>query len=526
MNNCYIYYKIISVVLIISALYLFYPSDAHAFFHDDFFDFFDAISNAVNSIVNAVIDVANVIGTVTLNLAMSVTQLYLGTSLGTAITSLITTGDFSLMQDLIDDGICRITNLTDDYEGNFVCDSSSGSGAVLVTSQNLGCIQTITPTFYNVFMNTNYYYPTSTQLNDTGTGFITVTSKICGRQPNFSETNRRIAVYRFILPGNSNNNTLYNWYNGIKNQVGNGWLYFGSGVFDDDSYFTTMGAEVSKLAELDYAEMCNGSTCNIFTDAAVPQNSYIAYAAKILGPYNGIQVGNNMIDPPPPTCIPGDNKFFSTTASWPPNFSGNPANAISGPYRTSACPSPSVDLRINNSDSPLNLYLPNNGVVLSWEAQNVSSCVASGDWSGDKVSSGSENVGNLLRGIANPGSGRTYQFSITCNSAFGSATDSVSATVFEYPVCSFGANPSSIIPPNSSQLSQTCSYADSCSIDQRVGTVCSGESDCATDSSNVRPTATTTFTLTCQGLDGSQSWQTTVGIGEPGGTKYEEVIPQ
>lgn len=486
-------------------------------------DVVDAISDAVNSVFDAVIDVAEVIGNVTLNFTTSVIYLYLGTSVGTAITSLITTGDFSLMEDLVEDGICRLTNLTDNPEGNFVCDSSGG-GAVLVTSQNLGCIQAVTPTFYNVFMNTNYYYPTSTQFDESGRP-LTVKSDRCQRQPNFNETNRRIAVYRFILPSNSDNNTLYNWYQGIKNQVGNGWLNLEGGYsfFAPNGYFIARGAEVSRI-ELDYSEMCDGGTCNKFKDLAIPENSYIVYVAKILGPYNGIQVNNDMIALP--VCIPGDNKFFSTDNNWPPNFSGNPANAISGPYRTGACPSPTVDLKINNNDSPLNLYLPNNGVVLSWEAQNVSSCTASGDWSGDRPASGSENLGNLLRGTANPGSGRTYQFSITCNSASGNVTDSVSATVFEYPDCSFSANPLSIIPPNSSQLSQVCSYADSCSIDQRVGTVCSGETDCATDSSNVRPTATTTFTLTCQGLDGQRQWQTTVGIGQSGGTKYEEIIPQ
>ena len=188
---------------------------------------------------------------------------------------------------------------------------------------------------------------------------------------------------------------------------------------------------------------------------------------------------------------------------------------------------PRVDLKINNSDGPLNFYLPDNNAVLNWLSYDVNSCSALNDWIGIKDLNGSENLGQLSRGTANPGSGKNYQFSITCDAAnIGSVTDSVNATVFEYPVCSFGANPSTITLPNSSQLSQTCSYADSCSIDQGIGTVCSGESDCATDGVSVRPTATTTFTLTCQGLDGSRTWQTTVGIGQPGDIKYEEVPPR
>lgn len=322
------------------------------------------------------------------------------------------------------------------------------------------------------------------------------------------ETGRNIGIYRFTLPGNSSQSVLNDWYYGIKNQVGNGWLSL-------DNSFYQSGFETSRLAEINYQSMCGGSNTCKFTDASVPEDYYVAYVAKIFGPYGS------------GSCSLKDNKFIAKTTT---GIAGAELDAtqINGPYKVPICPLPTVDLKINSSDGPLNFYLPNNNAVLSWTSQYTSSCSVSGDWSGNKPLSGSENLGNLLRGTANPGSGKTYNFSITCDSVYkkGSVTDSVSATVFEYPNCSFGADPSTITLPNSSQLSQTCQYADSCSIDQKIGIICSGEADCSDDGVKVRPTSTTTFTLTCQGLDGQRQWQTTVGIGESGEIKYKEIIPQ
>ena len=60
-----------------------------------------------------------------------------------------------------------------------------------------------------------------------------------------------------------------------------------------------------------------------------------------------------------------------------------------------------VDLKINNSDGPVSvlssLLLSNNSATLSWISKNADSCVASGDWSGIKATSGSESTGNLTQ---------------------------------------------------------------------------------------------------------------------------------
>ena len=87
------------------------------------------------------------------------------------------------------------------------------------------------------------------------------------------------------------------------------------------------------------------------------------------------------------------------------------------------------------------------------------------------------------------------------------------------PQCTFTANPASILLPQSSTLSWSCQYADSCSIDQGIGSVSS-----VSGAKNVTPTQTTTYTLTCSGLDGSRSYQATVNVGFI--PRIREIIPR
>ncbi|MEK7593184.1 MAG: hypothetical protein AAB464_00475 [Patescibacteria group bacterium] len=496
-NKQFVLFLILTVVV-----YSFAVQTAEAsWFSDAWNDATDWIADTYNSVINIAADAigANFTSDTFTLLTLSLFDPLVGIVIGGALVQCAVLGQNSV----------------------FVSGCGSGdTGAAIISATDLGCAYQIPITFYNVGMNTNYGYGTETYYDDYGK-LQTRQSSQCSSQP-IDETNRKIALYRYTLDGNGD---LNNWFNNIKNDTGGGyekinenlyWMYSG---WVEENY--------PKFVETDYQTVCASSSVCKFIDTTVPENSYIAYVAKILGPYTGAQKATG--DDGRDQCISrGPDKFLAKSPDYYPDFSYSGKQGIVGPYKTGFCPRPTVDLKINSSDGPLNLYLPNSGAVLNWESQYTSSCVVSGDWSGDKPISGSEDLGNLSRGTANPGGGKIYQFSITCDSSYGlgSVTDSVSATVFEYPVCSFSANPSVIELPNSSQLSQSCSYADSCSISQKVGTVCSGETDCATDSSNVRPTATTTFTLTCQGLDGSQSWQTTVGIGQPGDVKYEEVIPQ
>lgn len=87
-------------------------------------------------------------------------------------------------------------------------------------------------------------------------------------------------------------------------------------------------------------------------------------------------------------------------------------------------PPPTVDIKANNSDGPITIDY-NTSATLSWTSTNATSCSASGNWSGSKATSGSENTGNLI-------SSKTY--TITCTGPGGSATDSVTVYVSSQPI--------------------------------------------------------------------------------------------
>ncbi|MBI5306633.1 hypothetical protein HZB04_03570 [Candidatus Wolfebacteria bacterium] len=201
---------------------------------------------------------------------------------------------------------------------------------------------------------------------------------------------------------------------------------------------------------------------------------------------------------------------------------------------------PTVDLKGNGSNEDQNLYIPNTNLKLDWDSSYTSSCIADGNWSGDKSVSGSQIIENLARGSANPGQGKKYNFSIRCKSAYNPndvAFDNIKATVWQYPVCSFSASPNSIILPQSSTLSWNCSYANSCSISDDAGNNL-GSANNENGSLIVLPTKSTTYKLTCQGLDGQREFYSgnnnnnsgcsgsTVCIDVPTQYQYKEINPQ
>jgi hypothetical protein len=86
---------------------------------------------------------------------------------------------------------------------------------------------------------------------------------------------------------------------------------------------------------------------------------------------------------------------------------------------TDSIPAPTVSLSaapdtINSGDSS----------TLSWDSTDATDCVASGGWSGDKATSGSESTGALT-------AGQTY--TLTCSGAGGIAQASTSVTVKDAP---------------------------------------------------------------------------------------------
>ena len=95
---------------------------------------------------------------------------------------------------------------------------------------------------------------------------------------------------------------------------------------------------------------------------------------------------------------------------------GSPKTINCGP----AVEPPTVDIKANGSDGPITIPY-NSSATLSWTSTNATSCQASGAWSGTKPLSGSESTGNLTTG--------TYTYTLTCQGAGGTASDSVTVNV-------------------------------------------------------------------------------------------------
>ena len=178
-----------------------------------------------------------------------------------------------------------------------------------------------------------------------------------------------------------------------------------------------------------------------------------------------------------------------------------------------------LDLKINGTDGPDTVKVASNYVTLNWITEGALSCSASGDWSGSKgPATGREELGKIARGTSNPGLGKTYNYSMSCNYPKDKTlSDSVSVTVFKYPECNFPAAPAVIeVLPATSTLSWDCRYyggtpdegSDSCSINQGVGSVSP-----LNDSVSVRPSQETTYTLTCSTVDKTSDYQASVKIG-------------
>ncbi|MEK7069442.1 MAG: hypothetical protein AAB962_00070, partial [Patescibacteria group bacterium] len=96
-----------------------------------------------------------------------------------------------------------------------------------------------------------------------------------------------------------------------------------------------------------------------------------------------------------------------------------------------------LDLKVNGSDEPSTVKVASNYVTLNWITEGALSCLASGDWSGSKgPATGQEELGKIARGTSNPGSGKQYNYSMSCNYPKDKTlSDSVSVTVFKYPEC-------------------------------------------------------------------------------------------
>ncbi len=178
--------------------------------------------------------------------------------------------------------------------------------------------------------------------------------------------------------------------------------------------------------------------------------------------------------------------------AWSISASGGyvDVRAVTTVYRTT--PAPTVDLKVNNSNGPINLGAPGS-YTLSWTSTNAASCSASGNWSGSQLTNGSQGYSSIGAG--------TYTYSITCTNPAGSASDSVTVNVFPPPTVSVSA-PAAMTAPASYTPTWTSTNASSCTGSNRFNGL-SGLSGSKAESG--LPVGSYDYTVTCTNAVGVQA---------------------
>lgn len=154
-------------------------------------------------------------------------------------------------------------------------------------------------------------------------------------------------------------------------------------------------------------------------------------------------------------------------------------------------------------------------IPLVWTTANVDSCTASEGWSGSKSTGEDETEAILDKPVGN------HTFKLSCTGSEGSVSKTVNARVVSSansaPDCDFSASPTTILQGKKSKLSWSCHYAESCSIDNGVGSV-----NRTSGNKEVKPLVPTAYTLTCENSLGENSYTTNVNVVSGSG---EEVNP-
>ncbi len=172
------------------------------------------------------------------------------------------------------------------------------------------------------------------------------------------------------------------------------------------------------------------------------------------------------------------------TKPSPSNGGADCAGPNSQDCSAPACPVPSCS---NFSASPSQI-VEGGQSTLSWSCANATSC---------SIDNGVGSVNTSGSTTINPV--KTASYTLSCNGGGTTASPApVDVTVYPAPICVFSGSPSTIVPPQASTLSWSCTKANSCSIDNGIGPVSTS------GSVSVKPAQSTTYTLTCVGAGNAQ----------------------
>ena len=143
--------------------------------------------------------------------------------------------------------------------------------------------------------------------------------------------------------------------------------------------------------------------------------------------------------------------------------------------------------------------------TLTWASTNADGCVASGSWSGNKATTGSQSTGPLAAASL---------FSLVCTGAGGSVSRSatVTTTVSTAPTVTLSALPASIVSGANAALNWWSTDATACIAS---GAWNGTRVTAGSENSSPLTAASNTFTLTCTGAGGSAAASALVLVTQP-----------
>lgn len=186
-----------------------------------------------------------------------------------------------------------------------------------------------------------------------------------------------------------------------------------------------------------------------------------------------------------------------------PDSSDNCPNQ-SGPASNNGCPvsaAPSAAANLTLSKATI---IRGESITVTWSSSNAAGCSASGGWTGSRGTSGSEPVTPTA----------TTTFTISCGGAVASKTVTVNPPK---PTVNVSASSTSINSGQSVTINWTSQDASDCSSAFTTSRKTS-------DSIQVAPTTTTTYTVHCDNVTGRGTHQVTVAVSAPGVAQPRPVV--
>ena len=163
---------------------------------------------------------------------------------------------------------------------------------------------------------------------------------------------------------------------------------------------------------------------------------------------------------------------------------------------------PVISLKANGKENELLLGAP--AVYdITWDVKNADTCEASGSWTGSRFLSGTQRFVSSEK--------KDFNYVLTCVGKLGTTVKNLAVKVAELPVCDFSALPilleKSSVFDRQSVLTWKCQFANTCSISPSIGA-----SVGTFGTARVSPIQTTTYSLTCENLEGSSSFDQLIEV--------------